>query len=275
MKTADLHVHTIASDGAFSAERLLEEASRRGIAAVGITDHDSVDSLPAALGLFDRFGVEVVPGVEISVDVDDAELHLLGYYLDFQDRDFQLELAHLKKAREIRARAMLDKLDRLGFPLDLVQLLPGQMTGTIGRLHIAQALFRAGYVGTLQEAFARYIGKKGPAYVPKPKLSKEEALAMILRLGGLPVLAHPGNLDRDDLIPELVALGLKGLEAYYPSHTAEETRRYVELAKKFGLLLTGGSDCHGPNKGEVSMGTITVPYELVEKMKEAVQKQKA
>lgn len=268
MKFADLHLHTVASDGALTPAGLLEAASRRGLAAVGITDHDSVDSLPAAIGLFDRYGVEVVPGVELSVEGDGVEIHLLGYYLDFQDPDFQSELCRLKNAREVRARAMLEKLEGLGFPLDLSEHLPGQMKGTVGRLHIALALQRAGYVGTVQEAFARYIGKKGPAYVPKPKLGPEKALGMILRLGGVPVLAHPGNLGRDHLIPKLVEWGLQGIEVYYPSHSPEETERYAALAKRLKLLITGGSDCHGLNKGELLMGRATVPYEAVEKLKE-------
>ncbi len=274
LKFADLHVHTTASDGAFTPDRLLQAAARRGLAAVGITDHDSVDSLPAAIGLFDRYGVETVPGVEISVEYEDAELHLLGYYLDYADEDFRIELSRLKTAREVRARAMLDKLAALGFPLNLADHLQGQMEGTIGRLHIALALQRAGYVVTVQEAFAKYIGRKGPAYVPKPKLGPEAALGMIRRLGGVPVLAHPGNLGRDHLIPRLVEWGLQGVEVYYPSHSPEETQRYATLAKRMKLLLTGGSDCHGPNKGEVLLGIVSVPYEAVEKLKEKAEENK-
>lgn len=268
MRFADLHVHTTASDGAFTPDRLLAAAARRGLAAVGITDHDSVDALPTAIGLFDRWGVETVPGVELSVEHEDAELHILGYYLDYADPGFRSELSRLKQAREVRARAMLEKLADLGFPLNLAELLPGQMTGTVGRLHIGQALYRAGHVATVQEAFAKLIGKKGPAYVPKPKLGPEAALGLIRRLGGVPVLAHPGTLGRDHLIPRLKEWGLQGIEAYYPSHSPEETERYVSLARKWKLLVTGGSDCHGPNKGEILLGVVSVPYEIVDKLKE-------
>ncbi len=267
MRFADLHVHTTASDGAFTPERLLAAAARRGLAAVGITDHDSVDALPAAIGLFERWAVETVPGVELSVEHEEAELHILGYYLDYADPGFRSELSRLKQAREVRARAMLEKLADLGFPLNLAELLPGQMTGTVGRLHIGQALYRAGHVATVQEAFAKFIGKKGPAYVPKPKLGPEAALGLIRRLGGVPVLAHPGTLGRDHLIPRLKEWGLQGIEAYYPSHSPEETERYVSLARKWEHLVTGGSDCHGPNKSEILLGVVSVPYEIVEKLK--------
>lgn len=267
-KTADLHIHTIASDGAFSVREVLQQAQKLNLAAIGITDHDSVEALPEAIALSSRYGIEIVPGVEISIDLDINEIHLLGYYVDYQDRDFLTKLAVLRKARWERAEIMVQKLEKIGFPLDMEKLLPGQMSGSIGRLHIAQALFKSGYVDNLGEAFQKYIGNKGPAYAPKLKLGKEEALDMILHLGGVPVLAHPGNLKRDDLIPELVDLGLAGLEVYYPTHSKFETNHYRELANYYGLLVTGGSDCHGPNKGEILMGKIRVPYEVVEQLRE-------
>ncbi len=268
MSTADLHIHTLASDGASSVREVLELARKLDLSAIAITDHDSVESIEEALALAPRYGVEVVPGVELSVDLEDNELHLLGYYVDYRNAVFLGRLSLLRKKRRERVDQILRKLEELGCPLDLEELLPGQMTGSIGRLHVAQALLKAGWVATLGEAFQRYIGNQGPAYVSKLKLSKKEAVDMILRAGGLPVLAHPGSLNRDDLIPELIGLGLVGLEVYYPSHTKFQTRHYREMALHYGLLMTGGSDCHGPNKEKILLGTARVPYQLVEALKE-------
>ena len=270
MNTADLHIHTIASDGACSAREVLEQAQKAGLSAIAITDHDSVASLEEALALAPRYGVEVIPGIELSVELGDNELHLLGYYVDYRDVDFLGRLDLLRKKRRERVDRILQKLEEMGCPLDMEELLPGQMTGSIGRLHVAQALLKAGWVTTLGEAFQRYIGNQGPAYVSKLKLSQKEAIKMILRAGGLPVLAHPGSLKRDDLIPELLVLGLVGLEVYYPTHTKFQTRHYRELALHYGLLITGGSDCHGLNKEKVLLGTVKVPYQSVETLKERV-----
>lgn len=271
MKTnlaADLHIHTIASDGTYTPRQVLEEARRVGLTAISITDHDSVESLPDVISLASDYGIEVIAGIEISVELDDSEMHLLGYFIDYQDRVLLGSLSELRKIRTERTRKMLQKLEEMGFSLDMETLLPGQMTGATGRLHIALGLLRAGYTGSIHEAFNKYIGNDGPAYIPKQKLEKEEAMEMILRAGGVPVLAHPGQLDRDDLIPELIDLGLAGLEAFYPSHSRFKTNHYVELARHYNILATGGSDCHGANKENVIMGEVRVPYQVVLELKE-------
>lgn len=273
-KTADLHVHTIASDGAYSVREVLEQARKVNLSAIAITDHDSVEALPEAFALSSRYGIEIVPGIEISVDLDNNELHLLGYYVDYLDRGFLARIARLRENRRERAGLILRKLEEMGCLLDMKKLLPGQMSGSIGRLHIAQALLKAGYVAGIGEAFQKYIGNQGPAYVPKLKLGRKQAVDMILQAGGVPVLAHPGSLDRDDLIPELLELGLAGLEAYYPTHSKFQTNHYRELALHYGLLVTGGSDCHGPNKEKVLMGTVKVPYGIVGRLKERSGRQK-
>ncbi len=269
---ADLHIHTLASDGADTAEEVLASARREGLAAISITDHDSVEAVSEAVGLAPRYGVEVVPGIEISVELDETEMHLLGYYIDYRDRELCRRLDYLRQIRARRADRMLEILAGMGFALDMEALLPGQMTGSIGRLHIAQALARAGHVRSPGEAFARYIGNSGPAYVEKQKIGIEEAMQMILRAGGAPVLAHPGQLDRDELIPDLVDLGLAGLEAYYPSHSRFTVNHYLELARHYGLLATGGSDSHGLNKDNVHIGSATAPYEVVGELRERAAK---
>jgi len=267
-RRADLHIHTLASDGADSVVEVLEEARRIGLAAVSITDHDSVAAVAEAVSLGPDYGVEVVPGIEISVELEDVEMHLLGYFIDYRDHELNARLAYLRNIRSRRADQMLSKLEAMGFTLDMEALLPGQMSGSIGRLHIAQALTRAGYVGSPAEAFSRYIGNSGPAYVPKLKIGMEEAMRMILRAGGVPVLAHPGQLGRDELIPELVELGLGGLEAYYPSHSRFAVNHYEELARHYGLLATGGSDSHGLNKENVHIGSAAAPYSVVAELRE-------
>jgi 3',5'-nucleoside bisphosphate phosphatase len=267
-RRADLHIHTLASDGADSVAEVLEESRRIGLAAISITDHDSVEAVAEAISLGPDFGLEVVPGIEISVELDGAEMHLLGYFIDYEDRQFKARLAYLRDVRSRRADRMLEILEEMGFPLDMEALLPGQMTGSIGRLHIAQGLVRAGYVRTPAEAFVRYIGNGGPAYVPKLKLEVEEAMEMILRSGGSPVLAHPRQLNRDELIPELVDRGLVGLEVYYPSHNRFTVNHYEELARHYGLLATGGSDSHGRNKENVRIAAATVPYAVVGQLRD-------
>jgi len=215
--------------------------------------------------------VEIIPGIEISVELGDAEMHILGYFLKYEDRELLERLSLLRKIRSERATKMLQKLEKMGFPLDLERLLPGQISGSIGRLHIALGLLRAGYIKNLREAFHKYIGNDGPAYVPKMKLSKKEALGMILRAGGVPVLAHPNQLGRDELIPELIGLGLAGLEAYYPTHSRFITNHYLELARHYGILVTGGSDCHGSNKENIFIGSVKVPYQVVEQLREKAE----
>ncbi len=265
---ADLHIHTLASDGADTARQVLEESRRVGLAAISITDHDSVESVAEAVSLGPDFSLEVVPGIELSVELDGTEMHLLGYFLDYRNPELKARLAYLRDCRSRRADRMLEKLKEMGFPLDLEALLPGQLTGAVGRLHIAQALVRAGFVRTPAEAFVRYIGNSGPAYVPKVKLEVEEALGMILKSGGAPVLAHPGQLNRDELIPDLVDRGLVGLEVYYPSHSRFTVNHYEEMARHYGLLATGGSDSHGINKENVRIADATVPYGVVAQLRE-------
>lgn len=265
---ADLHIHTLASDGADSVAEVLAEARRAGLAAISITDHDSVDSVSEAVALGSGYGVDVVPGIEISVDLVDAEMHLIGYFIDHRDRELGQRLAYLRNIRSLRAGRMLEILEGMGFPLDMEALLPGQMTGAVGRLHIAQALARAGYVRSPAEAFARYIGNSCPAYVPKLKLKIEEAMEMIRRAGGAPVLAHPGQLNRDEMIPDLVDQGLVALEAYYPSHSRFTVNHYLELARHYGLLATGGSDSHGMNKENVRIGAAAAPYGVVDQLRQ-------
>ena len=267
MKTADLHLHTIASDGAFSPSELLGAARAAGLAAIAVTDHDSVESVAPALKLAPAFGMEVIAGIELSAEQDDSEVHILGYGFDFNDRALKAKLTSLRKARLKRTIVMLDKLAELGLDLPLMSV-PSNSDRAMGRLHVAQAMLKAGHVATIPEAFRKYIGRTGPAYVPKAKLTPVEAIELIASLGGVAVLAHPFDIGKDELVEELAGQGLGGLEVYYPAHRPEQVQRYLQMARSYGLLVTGGSDCHGLNKDKVLIGSLQIPYRLVEKLKE-------
>ncbi|HOO76613.1 MAG TPA: PHP domain-containing protein [bacterium] len=272
MKPIDLHLHTTASDGAFTVEEVLTAARDKGLAAISITDHDSVSSVPEEIRRSSAFGLEAVPGMELSIECDGFEIHLLGYLFDYRDAELLERLSGFQEARRERAELMLAKLEGMGITLELEKYFPGVSDGSIGRLHIGRAMYLSGYVSSVQEAFSRYIGNQGPVYVPKLTFSLPEAIGIIRKLGGVAVLAHPGQLRKDDLIPEMVSMGLQGLEAYYPSHSLFETNHYIELARYYGLIVTGGSDCHGPNKSRILMGEVVVPYEVLDELRELVGK---
>lgn len=265
LKFADLHVHTSSSDGKITAEEAVRHAQRAGLAAIAIADHDTVEGVEIALGVGKRYGVEIIPGVELSSEVRGADLHFLGYFIDWRKKWFRNKLSQLQEARRDRGRKMIEKLRRLGveIPYEAVISLNGKV---LGRPHIAQVMLDRRYVKTIDEAFDRYLGIGKPAYVKKFLLSPEEAINMIRKLGGVPVLAHPVFARADEMLPKLVEMGLRGIEVYHSSHDAQTTEHYEQVAKKYGLLITGGSDAHGL---EVPIGGVRIPYSLVEKLKKA------
>ena len=261
---ADLHCHTTKSDGTFTPTELVEEAARRGLAAIAITDHDSVDGIEEALGAAKRTQVRVVPGVEISTDVDDGEVHILGFCMDYKDEGLLALLERQRESRMRRVEQMIRKLAVLGISLNMEDVLEHAGEGAVGRPHIAAAMVSAGYVLTWDEAFAHYIGFHAPAYVRRSKLTPYEAIEAILAARGVPVLAHPGLADKDEMIPGLVECGLGGIEAFYPHHTPAQQERYERIADEYGLIATGGSDCHGPlSQSGVVLGAATTDYEVV------------
>ncbi len=203
--------------------------------------------------------------MELSVEIDDFEVHILGYLFDYLDQEFLNSLAEFRAARRQRAELMIERLRNLGLEVDLEKYFPTALEGSVGRLHIARAMYLSGQISTIREAFSRYIGNNAPAYVPKLTFPLKEAIGTIRRLGGISVLAHPGQLKRDNIIPRMVEMGLGGLEAYYPTHSQFEINHYSELASYYGLVITGGSDCHGRNKDEVVMGKLRTPYQVLEK----------
>lgn len=273
MKYIDLHVHSTFSDGTLTPQRIVEYAAKRKLAAIALTDHDTTDGVPIAQEHATQFGLEVIAGVELSVEMpgrSDLELHILGYYLDYQDASFQERLSFFRKKRHERAVMMLEKLKDLNVFLDGAKLLETTNDNAIGRLHFAQALLEEGYVHNIQEAFQRFIGFNKPAYVPKARLLPEQALKMITDVDGIPSLAHPyfSEINRD-MIAMLVGFGLKGIEVYHSRHSKSDMDRFRQYASEFNLLITGGSDCHGEiDKNEALMGNMEVPFELLEKMQE-------
>lgn len=264
---ADLHIHTNKSDSTFSPEEVVLNAVRCGLSAIGITDHDSVEAIPLVERYAKQHNIEVIPGIELSADADGEEVHILGYYIDFKKDWFLEKLEFLRDTRTRRAQQIIGKLNELAINITIEDVLSISGEGAVGRMHIARALLEKKYILSIPEAFQKYIGKGKYAYVKKYRITPKEAIDMIGKLGGISVLAHPQIMNQDDLIPQMVKQGLGGIEVYHSDHTPEGTARYLELAKRYNLAITGGSDCHGMGKGKVLMGTVKVPYELVEELK--------
>lgn len=244
---ADLHTHTLASDGTCTPTENVRYAKEAGLAAVAITDHDTVAGITEALEAGKELGVEVVPGVEISTIANGQDIHVLGFFIPYENEAFQAELAKLRDTRHERNKLMIARLQELGFPITLEKVYARKM-GTdknIGRPHIAEELMELGVVSSMEEAFAKYLGKGGAAYVNPPRISPLEAIQLIKRFGGAAVLAHPGLYDDDDLVEEIIVYGLDGIEVYHPDNSEQQRKRYLELASDYGLVVTGGSDFHG------------------------------
>lgn len=263
----DLHLHSTASDGRYSPSDLVAMALERNLLAIAITDHDTTEGIDEALDAASGTELEVIPGVEISAHVPHEEVHLLGYYIDHHDPVLEKKLCAFRKARLHRAKGMLAKIAALGFPLQWEMVAKSAGGGSVGRPHIAQAMLEMGYVASTDEAFALYIGRNGPAYVDRYKLSPSEAVSLIKEARGLPVLAHP--LKVTHFLPSLIEQGLVGLEVYYNGYSAEDIRELASLARKFDLIPTGGSDFHGPGVLDtVEIGGIRVPVESVKRLRD-------
>ncbi len=269
MSQVDLHIHSTASDGNYNPEEIVNKAAGLGLEVIALTDHDTVDGIPAALEAANNYpGLKLIPGVEISTDLPEGEAHILGYFIDYTSRELGSALERFRNSRQGRARGMVEKLGALGIDIDWsrVQEIAGE--GSIGRPHIAQAMLEKEYIATFEEAFDKYIGHGGPAYVEREKMTPEEAVKLILSSRGLPVLAHPFTVpEPEDMVIKLKAVGLVGIEAYYKDNTEEQTKATLELAGKYGLIATGGTDFHGiGNSGEVMLGGVEVPMEAVERL---------
>ncbi len=266
---ADLHLHTTESDGTWSPRELVREAAERGLAAIAITDHDTTAGIEEAL-LYAPENLQVIPGIELSaVSSTGEEVHVVGLWIDPSSPPLQEQLAILRESRLSRTEEILVRLQGMGINLSYDDVLKYAHKDVLSRSHIASALQEKGFVHSKQEAFATLIGQGAPAYVERYKISPEEAVGLILAAQGVPVLAHPGLLSDLQILPSMVEKGLVGLEIVHSSHTPEQEELFHELAIKWGLLLSGGSDCHGPGgKDQVYLGNYTIPLEWVDKLAE-------
>jgi predicted metal-dependent phosphoesterase TrpH len=274
MKFADLHLHTNLSDGTFTPEELVEHAQKHALACIALTDHDTVEGCVRAAAACVPAGIEFIPGTELTAEHDDTEVHLLGYFLDTQNPMLLAEISKFQSVRKQRIHEMVSRINELGVPLQVEAVFTLANCESPGRPHVARALVKAGLVRNLDEAFERFLKKGRPAWVPKSKMSARQGVDLIHQAGGLAVMAHPGLNRTDDIIPALVATGLDGIECFHSKHSTSMSARYVEMAETFDLLVTGGSDCHGFSKIRPLIGSVKIPYDLVEKLKAKVEQRK-
>lgn len=269
MKYADLHLHTSFSDGTLSPAQLIALAKKTELRCISITDHDSVAPYLSALPLSD---IEIIPGIELTADYNNTEVHILGYFIDYAQPWFQEQLHHICDVRVSRMREMCEKLTTLGMPICVDEIMKFAGHNCVGRLHLARMLVRKGFISSTQEAFNKYIGDGGPAYVSHFRLSPKEVIALIRKAKGVPVLAHPYCLPFRDMIFEFIKDGLMGLEALYPEHTPAQIASYLKIANDNNLIITGGSDYHGEAKPDVTIGMVEVGSDLIDALKDARRK---
>lgn len=265
----DLHLHTNFSDGTYTPEELASQAARQQLAAIALTDHDTVEGCERAANACKALEIEFIPGTELTAEHNDNEIHILGYFLDTQNEKLLSEIAKFQAVRQKRIYEMVARLNELNVPLRSEDVFALANCRSPGRPHVARALVKAGLCGSLDEAFERFLKKHRPAWVPKAKISALVAIELIHQANGLAIMAHPGLNRSDEVIPELVESGLDGIECFHTKHSTATSEHYLEIADKFNLLVTGGSDCHGLSKGKPLIGTIKLPYQHVEKLKAA------
>lgn len=266
---ADLHLHTHFSDGTFSPEEVAERAGNVGLSAIALTDHDTVDGCQRMDAACSRKDIEFISGCEFTVEQGGHEMHLLGYCFDLEHAELQATLRKYQKVRRNRIHDIVVRLNGQGIPLKIERVMELADCRAPGRPHVGRALVEGGHCRTLDEAFRRYLKKGCPAWVSKAKMSALEAIELIHGAGGVAVMAHPGITRMNEVIPDLVAVGLDGLECFYTRHSTAMTEHYLMCAEQYGLLVTGGSDCHGENKGNPLIGRVKLPYEFVEQLKSA------
>lgn len=265
---ADLHLHTTASDGAWTPAELVDRAASVGLCAIAVTDHDTVDGIAAALERGRERGLEVIPGVELSLWHEGQEVHILGYFIDHKHDGLADTLAACREERVRRVKKIVERLSELGYSITVPEVMALAKDGSAGRPHVARVLVATGQIASVPAAFEQLLAEGRPAYVPRRRMTAEEGIALIHAAGGVAVCAHPGLLRDDGIIGELVALGLDGLEVVHSEHDADMVARYQAVARQHGLVMTGGSDCHGPGvKKDLFIGKFSIPLDWVEDLK--------
>lgn len=271
----DLHTHSTASDGLYSPTDLLHQAKQVGLRVLALTDHDSTDGLEEAAKVARELGIDFIPGIEINTDVSGGEVHMLGYFIEYQRPEFQAILQVLRDARVRRGQRIVELLNQEGVHVSWERVRE-LAKGAVGRPHVAEALVEAGYAKSIPEAFDKYIGTGRPAYVPRYKLTPLDAVGLIASANGLPVIAHPIDLPGLEVLrqwlPDLLKAGLVGLETYYGPYTKEQEQKLQALANEYNLIATGGTDFHGPGIHPTPLGGRYVPYDAVECLKSAAAK---
>jgi predicted metal-dependent phosphoesterase TrpH len=265
---ADLHTHTMYSDGALSPYDLVKKAKDAGLDILSITDHDSVGALDEAIEIGKNLGVEIVPGMELSASSDGSEIHILGYFMDYHDKALVDALAIFREKRLRRAERIVGKLNQMNIPLTIESVLENATGDSVGRPHIANALVSGGHADSYHQAFSKYIGDGRPAFEKKEEFSPEETVRLINRAGGLSFLAHPGRSVSDELLFRLIKAGLDGIEVTHPSHSPNIVKYYRGIVSEYFLLESGGSDFHGGLKGDDQiLGKFGIPTSLVDTMR--------
>lgn len=265
---ADLHMHTTASDGTLPPAKQVAWAKEQGLAAIAITDHDTIQGWDEALATGAELGIEIVPGCELSTEVEKSEVHILAYYFDRTELAMVELLQRMRGGRRARAAETVEKLHAFGYTQVSLEAILAAGGESVGRPHIAQALLEAGIVRTKQEAFERFLTAGKPAYVPRPKLTPAEAIEIIHAAGGVAVLAHPGLVKNDNIVRSILGMGIDGIEAYHSDHGDGQRQFYARWGHDLGLIITGGTDSHGPNgMRTVVPGSVNVGLEVIDQLK--------
>lgn len=267
-KWADLHIHTYYSDSTSSPEEVVEDAVNAGLSCIAITDHDVVDGIdPVKLKAQER-GIEVIAGIELSSELNGKDIHILGYGFDYKKSPLVAKLGQIQDARIERIKKMIENLKALGVDnITFEEVAAKTRSNAVGRPHLAMVLLEKGWVSSMRAAFDKYIGEGGPAYFTKYQQTPFEAIKLITDSGGVAVMAHPMMTQKDELISQFVKEGMGGLEVYYPNCSETVLKFYKNLAKKYNILTTGGSDAHGKAKTHTYVGKTQIPYEIVEALK--------
>ena len=269
MKYADLHIHTHYSDSTFSPKQVVDYAHEKGIEVIAITDHDTVEGIKETKKYADKVGIEVIPGVEMTtISEDGVEIHMLGYFIDIDHKKFNQEIERIGKSRYERVYEICKKFNEHDIPVKPEDVFALSHKGILTRLHIARAVVNTGKVIGIGNVFKKYLRIGGPCYVAHDHFTPKQAIEKILEVKGVPVVAHPKTIVNDvSMIKELVDYGLKGIEIFHTLHNSSDEKKYKKLAKKYDLIITGGSDCHGTAKPEILMGRRLVEYSVVEQLR--------